>query len=109
MKKLANKWPFLVIILLGLFVLVGPYHDSKVSALDKSVYKDIKTFNEVFDMVKKNYVDEVDSATLIQGAINGMIRSLDPHSAFMTPEIYKELEVETQGRFGGIGIEITIL
>src|SRR5450759_1983643 len=109
MKKLANKWQFLVIILLGLFVLVGPYHDSKVSALDKSVYKDIKTFNEVFDMVKKNYVDEVDSAMLIQGAINGMIRSLDPHSAFMTPEIYKELEVETQGRFGGIGIEITIL
>ncbi len=109
MKKLANKWPFLVIILLGLFVLVGPYHDSRVSALDKSVYKDIKTFNEVFDMVKKNYVDEVDSATLIQGAINGMIRSLDPHSSFMTPEIYKELEVETQGRFGGIGIEITIL
>jgi carboxyl-terminal processing protease len=88
---------------------VGPYHDSRVSALDKSVYKDIKTFNEVFDMVKKNYVDEVDSATLIQGAINGMIRSLDPHSSFMTPEIYKELEVETQGRFGGIGIEITIL
>ena len=109
MKKLANKWPFLVIILLGLFALVGPYHDSRVSALDKSVYKDIKTFSEVFDMVKKNYVDEVDSATLIQGAINGMIRSLDPHSAFMTPEIYKELEVETQGRFGGIGIEITIL
>jgi len=109
MKKLANKWPFLVIILLGLFVLMGPYHDSRVSALDKGVYKDIKTFNEVFDMVKKNYVEDVDSSVLIQGAINGMIRSLDPHSTFMTPEVYKELEVETQGRFGGIGIEITIL
>jgi len=99
----------LVIILLGLFVLVWPYHDSRVSALDKGVYKDIKTFNEVFDMVKKNYVEDVDSSVLIQGAINGMMRSLDPHSAFMTPEIYKELEVETQGHFGGIGIEITIL
>jgi carboxyl-terminal processing protease len=110
MKKLANKWPFLVIIILGLFVvLVWPYHDSRVSALDKGVYKDIKTFNEVFDMVKKNYVEDVDSSVLIQGAINGMMRSLDPHSAFMTPEIYKELEVETQGHFGGIGIEITIL
>ena len=55
MKKLANKWPFLVIIILGLFVvLVWPYHDNRVSALDKGVYKDIKTFNEVFDMVKKN-------------------------------------------------------
>jgi len=109
MKKIANKWPFLVIILLGLFVLVGPYHDSRVSALDKGVYKDIKTFNEVFDMVKKNYVEEVDSSALIQGAINGMIKSLDPHSTYMTPELYKELEVETQGRFGGIGIEITLL
>jgi len=110
MKKLANKWPFLVIIILGLFVvLVWPYHDSRVSALDKGVYKDIKTFNEVFDIVKKNYVEDVDSSVLIQGAINGMIKSLDPHSTFMTPEVYKELEVETQGRFGGIGIEITIL
>jgi len=109
MKKLAKKWPFLVIILLGLFVLIGPYHDSRVSALDKGVYKDIKTFNEVFDMVKKNYVEEVDSSALMQGAINGMIKSLDPHSTYMTPELYKELEVETQGRFGGIGIEITLL
>ncbi|MEI6609327.1 MAG: S41 family peptidase [Deltaproteobacteria bacterium] len=109
MKKIVDKWPFLVIILLGLFVLVGPYHDSRVSALDKGVYKDIKTFNEVFDMVKKNYVEEVDSSALIQGAINGMIKSLDPHSTYMTPELYKELEVETQGRFGGIGIEITLL
>jgi len=109
MKKIANKWPLLIIILVGLFILIGPYHDSKVSALDKGVYKDIKTFNEVFDMVKKNYVEEVASDVLIQGAINGMIKTLDPHSAFMTPEIYKELEVETQGRFGGIGIEITIL
>jgi carboxyl-terminal processing protease len=109
MRKIANKWPFLVIILLGLFVLVGPYHDSRVSALDKGVYKDIKTFNEVFDMVKKNYVEDVESSLLIQGAINGMIKSLDPHSMFMTPELYKELEVETQGHFGGIGIEITIV
>ena len=73
MKKLANKWPYLIIILLGLFVLIGPYHDSKVSALDKGVYKDIKTFNEVFDMVKKNYVEEVDSSVLMQGAINGIL------------------------------------
>jgi carboxyl-terminal processing protease len=110
MKKLANKWPFLVIVIIGLFVvLVWPYYDSRVSALDKGVYKDIKTFNEVFDMVKKNYVEEVDSSVLMQGAINGMIKSLDPHSTFMTPEVYKELEVETTGRFGGIGIEITIL
>jgi carboxyl-terminal processing protease len=90
-------------------VLLGLRNDSNAPALDKNIYKGIKTFNEVFDMVQKNYVDEVSSTTLIQGAINGMVKSLDPHSSFMTPDLYKELEVETQGAFGGIGIEITIL
>ena len=109
MKKISTSFSLLGVICLGVLILLGLYNDSKVSALDKGIYKDIKLFNEVFDMVKKNYVDEVDSSTLIQGAINGMIRSLDPHSSFMTPDLYKELEVETQGHFGGIGIEITIL
>jgi len=109
MKKISTSFSLLVVICLGVLILLGLYNDSKVSALDKGIYKDIKIFNEVFDMVKKNYVDEVDSSTLIRGAINGMIRALDPHSSFMTPELYKELEVETQGHFGGIGIEITIL
>jgi len=110
MKKISIKISLLVIITLGAFILLGIYNDSKVSAaLDKNIYKDIKTFNEVYDMVKKNYVDEINSTTLIQGAINGMVKSLDPHSSFMTPELYKELEVETQGHFGGIGIEITLL
>jgi len=109
MKNISGKWPVFVIILLGVLVIFGLYSDSKASARDKNIYKEIKTFNEVLDMVQKNYVDEVDSSVLIQGAINGMMKSIDPHSAFMTAEIYKELEVETQGRFGGIGIEITIL
>jgi carboxyl-terminal processing protease len=112
MKKLSIKISFLVVICLGAFVLLGLYNDSKVSAVDKvdkNVYKDIKLFNEVYDMIKKNYVDEINSTTLIQGAINGMVKSLDPHSSFMTPDLYKELEVETQGHFGGIGIEITLI
>jgi len=109
MKNISTKWPVFVIVLLGLFFIFGPSSDSKVSARDKNIYKEIKTFNEVLDLVQKNYVEEVDTSVLIQGAINGMIKSLDPHSAFMTPDLYKELEVETQGRFGGIGIEITIL
>ncbi len=109
MKNVSGKWPVFVIVFLGLFVLFGPYSDSKVSARDKNIYKEIKTFNEVLDMVQKNYVEEVDSSVLIQGAINGMIKTLDPHSAFLTPEMAKELHTETEGQFGGIGIEITIL
>ncbi|OGP67792.1 MAG: peptidase S41 [Deltaproteobacteria bacterium RBG_16_44_11] len=109
MKKISIRVSLLVILCVAIFILLALYSNNQVSALDKATYKDIKTFNEVFDMVKKNYVEEVDSSKLIQGAINGMIRSLDPHSSFMTPDLYKELEVETQGQFGGIGIEITIL
>lgn len=108
MKKSSTKVSLLVIICLGSLLLLGLRNDSN-TALDKNIYKGIRTFNEVFDMVQKNYVDDVESQTLIQGAINGMVKSLDPHSTFMTPELYKELEVETQGSFGGIGIEITIL
>jgi carboxyl-terminal processing protease len=99
----------LILVVLGVFIVCVFYYNDKVSALDKGIYRDIKTFNEVFDLVKKNYVDEVEPQALIQGAINGMMKSLDPHSAFMTADMYKELEVETQGRFGGIGIEITLL
>jgi len=109
MKKISPKVCLLIIIILGSFILLWLKNDSNVSAKDKNVYKDIKTFNEVFDMIKKNYVDEVDPTTLMQGAINGMVKSLDPHSSFMTPDLYKELEVETQGHFGGIGIEIMLI
>ncbi len=109
MKKTTVKFCLLAIICLGSLILLGLRNDTNVSAKDKGFYKDIKTFSEVLDMVRKNYVDEVDTNQLMQGAINGMIRSLDPHSSFMTPDLYKELEVETQGQFGGVGIEIMII
>jgi len=109
MKKISIKYVLLTVICLGSFVLLGLSNDNTTSAKDKNFYKDIKTFNEVLDMVRKSYVDEVDISKMVQGAISGMIRTLDPHSSFMTPDLYKELEVETQGQFGGIGIEIMIL
>jgi carboxyl-terminal processing protease len=59
-------------------------------------------------IVQKNYVEEVDSKKLVYGAINGMLSSLDPHSSFMPPEMYKEMKIDTKGSFGGLGIEITI-
>ena len=94
---------------LSILFLLGPYGDSRVSAIDQNTYKSLKTFSEVLDMVEKNYVEPVDGEKLMLGAINGMIKSLDPHSVYMTAEMYKELEVETRGSFGGLGIEITIL
>ncbi|NVN99935.1 MAG: S41 family peptidase [Geobacteraceae bacterium] len=68
----------------------------------------IKLVKEVMDIVKKSYVEEVDNKKLVQGAIDGMLSKLDPHSAFMTPEPYKEMKVNMAGSFGGLGIEINI-
>ena len=108
MKIIAHKKWLPIISAIIFLVILGPYSDSQVAALDKSAYKTLRTFNEVLDIIDKNYVEEVDSDTLIKGAINGMVKSLDPHSSFMTADMYKELEVDTRGSFGGIGIEITM-
>jgi carboxyl-terminal processing protease len=109
MKSILHKKAFLSLCLLACLLLLGLQGDSQVSAaLERSIYKNLKTFNEVLDMVQKNYVEEVDSRKLLEGAINGMMKSLDPHSTYMTAEMYKDLEAETRGSFGGIGIEITI-
>ena len=80
----------------------------RVSAEDKTVYENLQTFSDVLDIVKENYVQEVKSEELIEGAISGMLRTLDPHSSYLNPDAYKELQVETKGSFGGIGIEITV-
>ena len=108
MKRFFRERWLLLLLLSTCLVLFGPQRDSQVSALDNNIYKNLKTFNEVLKMVKKNYVEEVDPKTLMEGAINGIMRSLDPHSSYMTADMFKELEVETRGSFGGIGIEITI-
>lgn len=109
MKRFFHERWLLLALIATCLVFFGPQRDSQVSAaLDKNIYKNLRTFNEILRMVEKNYVEEMDSKALIEGAINGMMKSLDPHSSYMTADMYKELEVETRGSFGGIGIEITI-
>jgi carboxyl-terminal processing protease len=81
----------------------------KVDAVGKDAsYENLQTFTNILAIVQKNYVDEVSTDQLIEGAINGMLTSLDPHSAYLTPDLYKELQVDTKGSFGGLGIEITM-
>lgn len=80
----------------------------RVSAEDQTVYENLQIFSDVLDIVKENYVQKVESDELIEGAISGMLRTLDPHSSYLDPDAYKELQVETKGSFGGIGIEITV-
>ncbi len=81
---------------------------TNVSAVPQQDYESLETFTNILEIVKKNYVDEVKTTDLINGAINGMLSSLDPHSAYLTPDLYKELQTDTQGKFGGLGIEISI-
>src|SRR5512137_1344880 len=73
-----------------------------------SDYESLELFTDVLAIVKKSYVETVDTKKLIYGAINGMLAALDPHSSFMPPDTYKELKIDTKGQFGGIGIEISI-
>lgn len=73
-----------------------------------SDYESIELFTDVMAIIKKSYVEEVDTKKLIYGAINGMLASLDPHSSFMPPDSYKEMKIDTKGAFGGLGIEISI-
>jgi carboxyl-terminal processing protease len=74
----------------------------------EDTYEKLKVFTEILSLVQSNYVDDVNSKELIYGAVKGMLESLDPHSAFMPPEAFREMQVETQGTFGGLGIEITV-
>ena len=71
-------------------------------------YEELKVFAEVLTQVKKHYVEEVKTNDLVHGAVRGMLKTLDPHSAYMTPEMYKEMKVETKGEFEGLGIQIGI-
>ncbi len=78
------------------------------SARTQDTYKNLEIFADVLSIIQKNYVEEVDSQKVIEGAITGMLASLDPHSSYMKPDDFKELQVETKGSFSGIGIEITM-
>ena len=100
----------LAVILVGLVAVFAWERLSiqKVSAEDKIVYEQLQVFSDVLDIVQENYVEEADSKELVEGAISGMLKTLDPHSSYLNPDAYKELQVETKGSFGGIGIEITI-
>lgn len=78
----------------------------RVAAIPAKAYENIRIFTDVLSIVQDNYAEEVDPKNLIYGAVKGMLQGLDPHSSFMAPEEYKEMQVETKGSFGGIGIEI---
>jgi len=104
-KKSWVVVPMIALALLG-GLLIGKGWERTGHAGE--TYEELKTFSEVLNQVQKHYVDETKPKDLIQGAIRGMLSTLDPHSAYMTPEMYKEMQVETRGEFGGVGIQIGV-
>ncbi|WP_022852527.1 S41 family peptidase [Thermodesulfatator atlanticus] len=97
----------LVVFLLGTF-LGKTILSASTKKDQKDIYEQLRLFSQVLDLVEKSYVKEPDPQELIYGAIQGMLSNLDPHSSFLKPDDFKELEIETKGSFTGIGIEITI-
>ncbi len=101
-----NRWRAVALVLcFSLLTIIGIA--DKNSAQDNP-YEKLKIFTDILKIVENNYVEEVDQEELYNGAIWGMLRNLDSHSSYMIPDAYKEMQVETKGSFGGLGIEITI-
>ena len=95
-----------VILCAGLLSFGSLNHPLDAQA--ETPYQELKLFTDVLSIVRQNYVEEVDMQELVYGGIKGMLSVLDPHSSFMTPDDYREMQVETKGEFGGIGIEISL-
>ena len=106
-KNKYNKLCLLIAVAVISFI-VGSGFQKDIRADGKETYDGLKLFTDVIEIVEKNYVDPVDTKELIQNAIQGMVGGLDPHSSFLPPEAFEELQIGTKGEFGGIGIVITM-
>ena len=98
MKKKILGISFLLYILIS----QGAYSS------ENNIYKKIDLFGEVLEKINKEYVDEINQSESMDSAINGLLQSLDPYSAYMSPEIFNEMRTETSGEFGGLGIEVSM-
>ena len=107
-----KKTRFLQILLICSFIAAGGIGVSLLTsaraAKNDSVYQQLGLFGDIFQRVRESYVDEVDDTDLIEAAIKGMLTSLDPHSSYLNADTFNAMKVQTQGRFGGLGIEITM-
>ena len=88
--------------------LIYIFLTQNVYSIENEIYKKIDLFGEVLEKINKEYVDEINQSESMDSAINGLLQSLDPYSAYMSPEIFNEMQTETSGEFGGLGIEVSM-
>ena len=113
--RLISLKAFISVFLIGLLIIgsgLSPVwaqvSETKPKTPPVDSYEKLKTFSEILSLLEANYVEKVDANDLIDGAIRGMLKTLDPHTSYLPPESFTQMKVETSGRFGGLGIEITI-
>lgn len=89
-------------------LLLFCFYTTQSYSLNDKIYKDLEVFSRIIDILDKQYVDSIDDKELIEGAIKGMLLSLDPHTVYLPPDQYKDFQSDTVGKFGGLGIEISL-
>ena len=99
---MIKKKNFCVILLIYVISI------KSVFSLDNDIYKKIDLFGEVLEKINQEYVDEINQSESMDSAIDGLLRSLDPYSTYMSPEVFNEMQTETSGEFGGLGIEVAM-
>ena len=97
------RYCLIVILFLKNLLFINPSFSA-----ENDIYKKIDLFGEVLEKINDEYVDEIDQSESMDSAINGLLQSLDPYSAYMSPEIFNEMQTETSGEFGGLGIEVSM-
>ena len=102
MLRQVSRFSLVIVVVLA----VAPWSDSQADRSE--TYRQLDLFSTVFDRIRSNYVEEVDDKEIVEAAINGMLSSLDPHSSYLSPDRFKEMQVQTRGEFGGLGIEVTM-
>ena len=95
-------------LLISIFFLNSFFLPNFASANENDIYKKIDLFGEVLEKINEEYVDEINQSDSMDSAINGLLQSLDPYSAYMAPEVFNEMQTETSGEFGGLGIEVSM-
>lgn len=108
LKKIQHVKLWMVMVAAVVFWTIGSGFLGNLAAKDEQTYEGLKIFADVIQLIEKEYVDEVDSKQLIQNAIQGMVQSLDPHSSLLPPDQFEDLQIDTKGKFTGIGIHITM-
>ena len=101
--KTNNKYILIILIIFFTNILSTSYSEN----IDK-MYEKIDLFSEVLEKIQNEYVDEINQAEVMDSAIHGVLQSLDPYSGYMSPEIFQETQTETSGKFGGLGIEVSM-